>query len=187
MSAVALKNLTANNTTKNQYYITARLETEIVRKDGDRPSSPTTKVRTLLDKQKEDKMKEREERAARRRARRAVVSTDDEDDQTDLGDLSFASIDIGPDGQPLKHRLGAGDEEEWETPEKGDDVVKARRVKWDKLLFDTVYFEDINPPNPPEGASKLTPKQKGALAPTAKVRHLTTSCIRPPRLTGCVL
>lgn len=175
MSAVALKNLTANNTTKNQHYIAARLETEIVRKDGARPDSPTTKVRTLMDKQKEEKTKEREERAARRRAKRGVGDDDDEMGQSDLGDLSFVSVDIGPDGLPLKHRIGAGDDEEWETPEKGGAAKeKARRVKWDKLLFDTVYFEEENPPKPPDNASKLTAKQRGALAAAAKVCSFTS-------------
>ena len=52
-NGVALKNLTNNNTTRNQRYHTT-LETLIVRKPGDRPESPTMKLRTIAEKQKEE-------------------------------------------------------------------------------------------------------------------------------------
>jgi len=65
MSAVALKALTFSNTTKNQQYF-AQVETEVIRKLGARPESPTTKVRTIMERQREEKGKERKERAARR-------------------------------------------------------------------------------------------------------------------------
>ena len=47
----------------------AELEVEVVMMEGRRPESPTTKVRTSLEKQREEKAKERGERAARRARR----------------------------------------------------------------------------------------------------------------------
>ena len=65
MSVTALKDLTTTNTARNQQYAIAKLETEVVRKQGVRPESPAVKVRTIVQRQME-KLKERAERAIRR-------------------------------------------------------------------------------------------------------------------------
>ncbi|TFY81009.1 hypothetical protein EWM64_g3003 [Hericium alpestre] len=62
MSAVALKAITCANTKKNQEYF-ATLETEVVRKEGNRPESPTTKVKTVQERQREEKARFVDERS----------------------------------------------------------------------------------------------------------------------------
>ena len=52
MSALALKAFTMSNTAKNQHNLVAVLETEIIRKPGNCPSSPTTNMKSIEEKQK---------------------------------------------------------------------------------------------------------------------------------------
>ncbi|THH11580.1 hypothetical protein EW146_g7984 [Bondarzewia mesenterica] len=172
MSAMALKALTTTNTEKNQQCV-ARLEKEIVRKNGSRPESPSTKVRTVLERQKEEKGRERKERAERR-ARRST------DGQTDQQDLSLMSSDdmaaLGLDGLPLKHRLGAGDEGYYETPEKksGEEERARKRVKWDRGLFSTIYLGDLESASTSRETSikPTTALQRGALSAASKSTQL---------------
>jgi len=94
---------------------------------------------------------------------------------------------VGPDGKPLVHRRGAGDEEDYVTPERHERAVKririeagedaendaptcaAKRVKWDRGLYNTVYFDDepgpLVVPKPPNTS-------KSALAGSAKTLRL---------------
>ncbi|GBE82302.1 hypothetical protein SCP_0406860 [Sparassis crispa] len=181
MSALALKALTTSNTTKNQQQMVA-LQTEVIRKEGLRPESPTTKVRTILDRQKEMKVQERKERAERRARRSAGEGTSEPDGSSDVGDFSILSVDV--DGVPLRHRRGPGDEEDYETPDRyerpakrgrteADEAVKdERRVRWDRGLATMVYLDDspLNPRKPPKGE----PVMKGCLAHTAKAVRLDT-------------
>ena len=201
MSLLALKTLTNNNTLRNQKQL-AELETEVVVKEGKRPDSPTTKVRTTLEKQRETRVKEREERAARRAKR--LAGNEDEDAHEDVHEggegAATEAVDGGeieqdsmmtevepaePQGPPLRHRRGPGDESEYETPERpvrpvkrgrfedGDDVALDKRVKWDRGLHTTVYLDDT-PPRPrrptkdEEAAAAAT--RKGCLRASAKVR-----------------
>ncbi|KAI0065355.1 hypothetical protein BV25DRAFT_1821745 [Artomyces pyxidatus] len=186
MSAVALKALTNSNTEKNQQSI-ALLEREVVRKPGNRPDSPTTKVRTVLERQKEERGRGRKERAERR-ARRGVSEGLD---GSEVGETSFMSSDdlepTGPDGKPIGHRRGPGDDEDYETPEKharptkrvrlgspNDGIEENRetkRVRWDRGLFNTIYFEDVRP-NVGERAKSVPPASKGVLAGSAKALRL---------------
>lgn len=183
ISATALKNLTTSNTAKNQQSI-ARLEKEIVRKDGKRPESPSTKIRTHIERQKEEKARERQERA-KRRARRSGDGQSDGEGHEDLGDLSFSledSLVLGPDRNPLKHRMGAGDEVDYVTPDKGRngkgaEESEAKRVKWDRGLFDTVYLDDIKPGTQGTSLKAVVVTQKGALSATAKVRCFLCSLL----------
>src|ERR1700722_2651351 len=66
MSAVALRALTSSNTAKNQKYVAAKLETEVVRKEGMRPDSPAVKMKTILQRQEEERERQKKERADRR-------------------------------------------------------------------------------------------------------------------------
>jgi hypothetical protein len=184
MSITALKDLTTSNTARNQQYVIAKLETEVVRKEGARPESPAVKIRTIVQRQMEDKLKERAERAIRR-ARRSDgdMTSSDIEGSSDVG-YSSPCEDRSGDSihrSLTKHRRGPGDEEDYETPERLDrhkkttlfveadnrDGEPERRVKWDRGLFTSVYLDEV----------KLGTRQflkenrslKGILAPTAKV------------------
>jgi hypothetical protein len=183
MSALALKALTTTNTVKNQHNLVAVLETEIIRKPGNRPGSPTTKLKTIEEKRKLEQDQGRKERAERRARRSSELRED----------LSLASDDeeglpLGPDGKPIRHRRGPGDEEDYESPvrierpekrtrvdETGEpEGVRAKSVRWDRGLFTTIYFDDLplqsqvhDKPQAP------TTSARGALADSAKVTNYT--------------
>jgi hypothetical protein len=190
MSITALKELTSSNTEKNQHYLAAKLETEVVRKEGARPESPAVKIRTVVQRQQEEKEMERGERAKRRAKRRrnnqttllsdveasseAGFSSSCDDQMEDVEDVAI----LNADGLP-KHRRGAGDEEDYVTPEKplrnsqarrfddrsGDNVDKT--VNWDRGLFTLVYLDEV------KLGTRQTFKEnrtlKGILTPAAKV------------------
>ncbi|KAI0093648.1 hypothetical protein BDY19DRAFT_989202 [Irpex rosettiformis] len=191
MSALALKTLTTTNTTRNQKQF-SELQTEVIMKEGKRPDSPTTKVRTTLDKQKEEKVLEREERAARR-ARKAAA-TGEENGAEEDPDISLMSLNEDPVDN-TKHARGPGEEGDYETPERperplkrgrfedggsgdvagwsnGEDKQLDKRVKWDHGLSKT-FFLTGTPPNP-----KRPPKEeltkKGCLAIKSKTVRLDT-------------
>jgi len=190
MSITALKELTSSNTEKNQHYLAAKLETEVVRKEGARPESPAVKIRTVVQRQQEEKERERGERAKRRAKRNGnnetTLMSDVEasseagfssscDDQTeDVEDVAIFNAD-----GLLKHRRGAGDEEDYVTPEKPLRNSQARRiddrsgdnndktVNWDRGLFTFVYLDEV------KLGTRQTFKEnrtlKGILTPAAKV------------------
>ena len=183
MSALALKALTTSNTAKNQHNLVAVLETEVIRKPGNRPSSPTTNVKSIEEKRKHEQGQGRKERAERRARRSSEQSLDD----SSLTSEDEESLPFGPDGQHLRHRRGAGDEEDYETPERAERSEKKARiaeaaesgqevggktVRWDRGLFTTVYFEDL-PLQSRVGDKPQTPAKdvRGALAGSAKVTH----------------
>ncbi|CAG8686984.1 1752_t:CDS:2, partial [Acaulospora colombiana] len=128
LDPTSLRNLTTSNTLRNQQYLCSQMETQIIMKEGKRPASPTSKVRTLLDKQKEEKDKSRGERAARRR----IASGDGDEEMEDSA-------------APRKHPRAAGDDEDYRTPAKireqermevDEPNEKAkRRVKWNVDLL----------------------------------------------------
>jgi hypothetical protein len=187
MSITALKDLTISNTARNQQYLIAKLETEVVRKEGVRPESPAVKVRTVVQRQTEEKMKQRAERAIRR-ARRSDgdMASSDIEGSSDVG---YSSTCEDRSEALTKHQRGPGDEEDYETPERTDRYKKTklfveadnqsgepeRRVKWDRGLFTTVYIDEV----------KLGTRQplkenralKGILASTAKVCHFNSSTL----------
>jgi hypothetical protein len=181
MSALALKALTTSNTAKNQQNLVAVLETEVIRKPGNRPGSPTTSVKTIEEKQKVEQGQGRKERAERRARRSSEQSLDD----STLTSEDEESLPLGPDAQPLRHRRGAGDEEDYESPERAERPEKKARidevaesgeeiggktVRWDRGLFTTVYFDDL-PLQSRAGDKPQTPAKdvRGALAGSAKV------------------
>ncbi|GJE95124.1 hypothetical protein PsYK624_113050 [Phanerochaete sordida] len=184
MTALALKSLTSTNTQRNQRQV-AEIQMEVVMKDGRRPDSPTTKVRTNLDRQREERIQQRKERAARR-ARRSDGGDDGVPD--DSADISLAESDFVVD-LPQGHPRAPGDEEEYTTPERperpakrtrlDDDADEAeaeakneRRVKWNRGLATTVFLDDALPQ--PKRAPNDAPVKKGCLAPSAKARQLDT-------------
>ena len=190
MSMTALKDLTTSNTLHNQKYLAAKLETEVIRKDGLRPESPAVKIRTIVQRQQEEQDKEREARAKRRARRSDEMATSDMEASSDVGYSSAAEQDQGSDEDMEdlpKHTRGAGDEDDYVTPERsmkgmrtrlfGDaagvervDQPASRRVKWDRGLFTTVYLDEVQLGS--RQYSKENRSLKGCLAPTAKVGRL---------------
>lgn len=182
LSSVALKALTSSNTAKNQQNF-VNLATEVIRKDGRRPESPMMKVRTISQREAEEKSKGRSERAYRRAQRSDDGMSDTDGFSSDRGDSSIVEAECRWDGEkaeevhPHKHRRGPGDEEDYETPkslkrprsgEDAEDVIQEKkRVKWDRGLYSEIYLDEI------EVKPKKRPKEdivkKGCLAPTAKV------------------
>ena len=172
LSITALKNLTTDNTTKNQKVLSL-LETEVVKKEGKRPESPAVKLRTIAEKANEEKAKQRKERAQRRAKR----SDGGEVEPLDANDL--------PQEVGGRHRRGAGEEEDYQSPERsarplkrlkadGSEEVeiataKERRVQWDRLLFTATFIDDIPEKAPPPPEQKLG---KGCLSQAAKAWFL---------------
>ncbi|CAL1704786.1 unnamed protein product [Somion occarium] len=190
MSALSLRSLTSANTQRNQNYV-VRLETEVVRVEGKRPDSPTTKVRTVLERQKADRILQRQERAERRAKRTAEGQADVTAESVDFdeGDVSTVSAEPDSNGVILKYRRGPGEDEDYETPPRPDRPVKRgrfeeedvqkkeedalkdeKRVKWDRGLATTVYLRET-PPKPARTHREETAKP-GCLAPTAKTLRL---------------
>ncbi|KAH9063456.1 hypothetical protein EDB87DRAFT_1681505 [Lactarius vividus] len=184
MSVGTLKALTNTNTARNQHNLAAILETEVIRKPGNRPGSPGTKVRTIDEKRKLEQGKERRERAERR-ARRASEPQED----SSLTSEDEANLPLGPDGRPVRHRRGPGDEEEYESPErprtrarigeagKPEEEAEAKTVRWDRGLFTTIYFDDL-PLQSRTHDRSYTPvaHTRGALASSAKVEVQAYAC-----------
>jgi hypothetical protein len=190
LSATALRALTSSNTVKNQKYLAAKLETEVIRKEGARPDSPTVKVKTVSQRQNEEKGQQRKERAARR-ARRSddgsAGGQSDADRQSDRGDSSLIDGDWDDDRHDSNsyirtHKRGPGDEEDYETPDKLERPPKRlkfaendewkvreekRRVKWDRGLSTMIYLDEVQPRT--RAHLKEDVIKKGCLSKAAKV------------------
>jgi len=182
MTAVALKTLTNANTVRNQQYIAAKLETEVIRKLGCRPTSPTVKVQTVLQRAQDDKARSRRERA-QRRAQGASRRYDSEEPD-ELGLPTFTELDLNGREKDVcsdSHRRGAGEDEDYKTPERQlkrlkltddpdpDEMKEGRRVKWDRGLFTAVYIDDVRLGRRP--LSKAPASRKGCLAFASKVNY----------------
>ncbi|KAF8514075.1 hypothetical protein JB92DRAFT_3096330 [Gautieria morchelliformis] len=158
-----LQALTDANTLRNQVYF-ADLQRKVVRRNGPRPASPTTKIRTIHEKSKEERSKEREARAERRRRRDlgSNVSASSEADYMDIP--SSPTPDTTPpleSGPPTKHARGPGDEEDYETP----------TVKWDRGLARTISDWAAEADEARERA-KAEAIRKGCLARDPTTLHL---------------
>ena len=127
VNGIALKNLTINNTTRNQQYH-SNLEVNVIRKAGNRPESPTMKLQTILEKQKDEQDRMRTERARRRRGESVDNTSTDVRMEEQDGE------------QSTKHRRGPGDEEDYETPIRPS---TRKGVKWDRGLGVSVYLDEI--------------------------------------------
>jgi hypothetical protein len=191
MSAVALQALTTSNTTKNQE-IFANLEREVIRKEGTRPESPAVKIRTISQKQRELRDRQRLERAERR-ARRTEdgPGLSDCEGASELGDQSILGFDRENDENDgvvwTKHRRGPGEVEDYETPVRSDQPVKrlrfgdnpqqeeereSKRVKWYHGLSTEIYLDEVHPR--PNSWAKDFVIEKSCLALTSKNLRLDT-------------
>ncbi|KAF9052616.1 hypothetical protein BJ165DRAFT_780218 [Panaeolus papilionaceus] len=183
MSMTALKDLTLQNTEKNQRYLTAKLETEVVKKEGIRPESPMVKIKTISQRLQDAKEMQREERAQRRARRSDEMMSSD----VEMSDFGYSSPAEDEASVLEKHTRGAGEDEDYVSPVKefGDTrknlfgatdeqmvVDTKRRVKWDRGLFTTVYLDEV------KLGSRETMKEnrdlKGILAAAAKALPLDT-------------
>ena len=191
MTAVALKTLTNENTARNQQYVAAKLETEVIRKSGCRPTSPTVKVRTALQRLQDDKGRLRRERAQRRAQGAGALQSRQDDDCDESGELelpSFTGLDLNAHERDAYsdnhngHRRGAGEDENYKTPERQlkrlrltddpdpSETREGRRVKWDKSLFETVFVNEVRLGTRP--LSKNPASRQGCLALASKVNYL---------------
>ncbi|PFH54373.1 hypothetical protein AMATHDRAFT_639 [Amanita thiersii Skay4041] len=188
MSAVALKALTNSNTVKNQQYITAKLEMEIIRKPGLRPESPVMKVQSILERTQNEKVRERRERAHRRAQRMDGELAAYGDDISQGENSEVLPVPKLDDDAPSaengdyseKHRRGSGEDEDYQTPERqvkkakladGSEAdIEERRVKWDKGLFSVINLEEVQLGSRPLFNDATAPK--GCLALTSKVTRL---------------
>lgn len=99
MNATALRNLTTKHTHKNQVYFNV-LDRRVELRSGNRPPSPSSKIRTVAQREKDEAEKAREERANRR----SIIKGDD-------------SLSGSPE-RPLKHPRAPGDDDEYSTPKR---------------------------------------------------------------------
>ncbi|KAH7889713.1 hypothetical protein F5I97DRAFT_1924231 [Phlebopus sp. FC_14] len=182
MSATELKALTTSNTTKNQQTV-ATFATEVIRREGHRPESPTTKARTILQKQQEERGMRRKERAERR-ARRSDGPGASDTQPSGQAPFDF-SIEHNENINEGASRHRRGKEEDFETPEDLEHPFKRikcdegagknktiKQVKWHDGLSTVVYLEDLHPK--PKSRSKDFVIEKGCLAPAAKNLQLDT-------------
>jgi hypothetical protein len=95
---------------RNEVYFCAITRT-IVRREGPRPPSPTSKIRTVADRKEDEKRISREERARRRDRCRSGDDTEDEEAQSEHSMPAMLFT---------KHVRGPGDEEDYETPARGN-------------------------------------------------------------------
>ena len=93
----------------------------MLRKDGPRPPSPTSKIRTTADRDEAEKKAGRSNRAKRR-----SQGSDNEEDS------------CAPVIERVMYSRGAGDDEDWRTPTRQAKKAKAlhqKNVKWDRELI----------------------------------------------------
>ncbi|KIK31228.1 hypothetical protein PISMIDRAFT_20616 [Pisolithus microcarpus 441] len=187
MSASALRALTSSNTTRNQQTV-AILATEVIRKEGLRPESPAVKIRTILQKEKEEQDRQRMERA-QRRARRSEEGSTGSDTEGPSEHAMHTPDGYGHDTNvdltTTRHVRAPGDEEDYETPERlspikrprfgeedNDEQVRpTKQVKWCYGLGTTAFVDDVDPK---PRFQRLDSHAKGCLAPSSKSIHLDT-------------
>lgn len=160
-------------------------------KDGKRPESPTTKVKTILEKKKEEQERSRMERAARRIGNKLDLNGDA--GSVDSGDLEMRDISMEPTER--RHPRGAGEDEEYESPtrpkreyedmdldldsegmmEEGNGARRKKRVKWNKDLWHRFDLDE----------SDFEGIRKGA--EIARMRAASKSCLTAQVLIGLSL
>ncbi|KAK0228521.1 hypothetical protein IW262DRAFT_1455758 [Armillaria fumosa] len=185
MTSIALRHLTSSNTMKNQVYLAATLETEIIRKEGTRPESPIMKARTVSQKEADEKGRLRKERAERRARRLNEENKDKEDEEENLSALEEDDDYDQLDSSPVRagrHRRGPGEEEDYVTPVRPPpmkehladeaDARGKRHVKWDRGLSTAIFVDELKLQN--INVPKESDIKKSCLAPTAKAISLDT-------------
>lgn len=134
-----LSTLTKLNTARNEVYF-CTLDRNVVKKDGPRPPSPN-KVRTIAEREEEERKLGREARAKRRGKGNSGGESSGQED-TDGQPLSLA--DLLP---PLKHIRGAGEDEDYQTP--------ARPLKRTRKSGVAHAGEDLSPSGPKRKKNRM--------------------------------
>ena len=120
MSEKELKAITQLHTSRNEVYHCA-IDRQIVRKNGPRPPSPTSKIRTTADRDEAEKKAGRSDRAKRRSKGSDTETTD-----------------LAPVIERVTYTKGPGDDEDWKTPSRPSKKAKTKHdktVNWDKELL----------------------------------------------------
>lgn len=129
LTETELKNLTSFHTARNEVYFCS-IARNVHKREGPRPPSPN-KVRTIAEREEEERKLSRERRARKRESRKSNGDTDGEWDSA------------GSDAEVMvhtKHIRGPGDDEDYATParpgkgRKSQKPSDAARVRWDKGL-----------------------------------------------------
>ncbi|KAJ8700169.1 hypothetical protein PTI98_003221 [Pleurotus ostreatus] len=165
LSTVALRTLTTSNTARNQEYLTVKLETQVIRKEGSRPESPVVKIKTVAERQQEQRGHQREQRALRRRARRIGSPIDESDDS-----LPVITTPAEGTGSPQDRSYSEDDSDTADRPVKRTKGAEDRRVRWRKSLTKFVILDDIQPGT--RSRSQANALGKGCLASKAKTVEL---------------
>ncbi|KAF4576553.1 hypothetical protein EYR36_000848 [Pleurotus pulmonarius] len=165
LSTVALRTLTTNNTARNQEYLTVKLETQVIRKEGSRPESPVVKIKTIAERQQELRGHQREQRALRRRAHRIGSPMDESDDS-----LPVITTPAEGTGSPEDCNYSENDSDTGDRPVKRTKGAEDRRVRWRRSLTKFVNLDDIQPGT--RSRSQSNALGKGGLASKAKTVEL---------------
>jgi hypothetical protein len=134
-----LSTLTKLNTARNEVYF-CTLDRNIIKKDGPRPPSPN-KVRTIAEREEEERKLGRGARAKRRGKGNSGGESSGQED-TDNQPLSLA--DLLP---PLRHIRGAGEDEDYQTP--------ARPLKRTRKSSAAHAQEDPSPSGPKRKKNRM--------------------------------
>lgn len=136
MSEKELKAATQRNTIRNQVYLCS-IDRQIIRVDGPRPPSPTSKIRTTAEKEEQDRKAGRGARAKRRqRSSEGMGSSDEDEDAV----VEVEEVNRAP-----------GDEADYRTPKRPAKRAKldeGRFVRWNRAL--TVIRGGLGEAPPPK-------------------------------------
>ncbi|BEI92060.1 uncharacterized protein CcaverHIS019_0408800 [Cutaneotrichosporon cavernicola] len=188
MSERTLRTVTTRNTNRNEVYL-CTIDRKVVHVQGDRPPSPTSKIRTIAERDAEEQKEGREARAKRRARASMGESEDDEEAADDEGPIIERAV-LG--------RRAPGDVEEYMTPARpakrakikngstsstSDSKRNSKRVRWDEgLLVIRGGLRDVQPTHrSPPSKSCVTPKARYELdehgnavnRPTEKLKRTT--------------
>jgi hypothetical protein len=180
LSEKELKSITDLNTSRNLVFFCA-IDRQIVRKAGPRPPSPTSKIRTVEQRDEEEKKKGREERAKRRV--KGDGEAGEEDTGPETGEISgIETMILGS--------KGPGEDEDWFEPERPTKRVKVdhitakkeKSVRWNRELI--VVRGDIGESGASRVGSDAGPAQvlKSCIPTIAQVSGYPSSVVK---LTVC--
>ncbi|BEJ15162.1 hypothetical protein CspHIS471_0409290 [Cutaneotrichosporon sp. HIS471] len=188
MSERTLRTVTTRNTNRNEVYL-CTIDRKVVHVQGDRPPSPTSKIRTIAERDAKEQKEGREARAKRRARASMGESEDDEEAADDEGPIIERAV-LG--------RRAPGDVEEYMTPARPakrakikngstsstiDSERNSKRVRWDEgLLVIRGGLRDVQQTHrSPPSKSCVTPRARYELdehgnavnRPTEKLKRTT--------------
>lgn len=132
LTETELKNLTSFHTARNEVYFCS-IARNVHKREGPRPPSPN-KVRTIAEREEQERKLSRERRAKKRDSRKSSGETDADEWDSTGSDAEKDEVIL------TKHVRGPGDDEDYVTPARPGKARKsakpseATRVRWDKGL-----------------------------------------------------